>query len=224
MRLPVDGDINKITARYFQFGGSPYSFQVVNPDGSLFPRTSGGAYRHHGMDLDVKEGTPIKAPEDGRVLFSGNAGSAGNMVQIQGRSGIVRMLHNSRNVVRTGQTVKLGQLVAYSGKTGFSAGIPHVHFDLERGRKYVDPRPYIKVEEEDMADPKMTTAKLNEVYQLTEGRNATKAEIDKYVHYEVYSFMLARLNTIVKRWKAAEANSGQLNKASVEAYIKANLR
>lgn len=175
MILPVRGDINKITARYFQFGDSPYSFQAVNPDGSLFPKDSNGNFRHHGMDLDVPEGTPIYAPEAGTVLFSGPAGTAGNMVRIKGATGIVRMLHNRNNVIGTGASVKQGQLVAYSGETGQSAGIPHVHFDLERGGKYVNARPYIK-------EKQMLTLKIAHLgSRIHFGRAANKYTIDKYV-------------------------------------------
>lgn len=148
MIFPLKGNIKDLTSTYYGFGQAPYSiggYPVANPDGSVF------GFRHHGIDCGpIPLRTPIYAPEDGVVSFSGNAGTAGNLVQIDGETGRNRMLHNDSNVVKTGQRVEKGQLIGFAGMTGYSNGFVHVHWDLTRGGKYVNPMPYIKEEEDDM--------------------------------------------------------------------------
>ncbi|NMB11783.1 MAG: M23 family metallopeptidase [Firmicutes bacterium] len=98
---------------------------------------------HYGLDLAVVTGTPVRAAADGRVSWSGPRGTYGNLVIVDhGQRVETRYAHNSRLAVRAGDSVKRGQIIAYSGNTGISTG-PHIHFEIRYRGKAVDPEKYL---------------------------------------------------------------------------------
>ena len=119
------------------FGATPYPLTIKNPDGTTFGQ------KHHGTDFGCPEGTDVKAAEDGKVIFSGNAGTAGNMIQVQSPTGAWRYLHNSVLYTAVGQQIKAGTVISKSGNTGGYTTGPHLHVDLAINGKYVDPMLYI---------------------------------------------------------------------------------
>ncbi len=172
MRFPVDGDIKKLTARYYQFGDKPYDIAgepVINPDGSYF------GYKHHGSDIDVPVGIKTYAPENSVAEVAGWYGSAGNAVILRGKTGKVYLFHMDKVVIKPGQTIRRGQLVGYSGKTGYSRGVPHIHFGLEIDGKWVDPLKYI--EEKDM----VSTIGVRRIFRFRRGVDPTEKQLDLYV-------------------------------------------
>lgn len=130
MRLPINTKLG------FPFGAKPY-FKVYNPDGTVF------GWKHHGQDFPAKVGTPVYAPQAGRVTLAGKNGTAGIEVRIL-RTGNTqsRLLHLSQVKVKVGQTVKEGQLVGLSGNTGLTTG-PHLHWSVSAKGKYVNPLSYV---------------------------------------------------------------------------------
>lgn len=99
---------------------------------------------HHGLDVAVPIGTPIRAAAGGTVSFSGVQGGYGNIVIIDHGNGIeTRYAHTSRNVVSRGQRVQRGTIIAYSGNTGDSTG-PHLHFEIRQRGQSVNPETYLK--------------------------------------------------------------------------------
>ncbi|MBK4728826.1 M23 family metallopeptidase [Oxynema sp. CENA135] len=86
---------------------------------------------HQGIDIAAPIGTPIVAAGSGVVQTSEwNSGGYGNLVEILHPNGsITRYAHNHRNLVRAGQKVEAGELIAEMGSTGFSTG-PHLHFEI----------------------------------------------------------------------------------------------
>ena len=123
------------------------SNQVFN--GYLWPAkgtlTSGYGWRwgrmHKGIDIAAPIGTPIIAAASGEVIFSGwSRGGYGNLVKLKHSDGSVTLYaHNHRNLVRKGQEVKQGQLIAEMGSTGRSTG-PHLHFEIRpNGREAINP-------------------------------------------------------------------------------------
>ena len=94
---------------------------------------------HAGVDFRASQGTPIVAVTDGRVASAGRAGGCGNAVKLNHAGGIAtRYCHMSRMAVQTGQQVRRGQVIGYVGSTGLSTG-PHLHYEMYRGGKHVDP-------------------------------------------------------------------------------------
>lgn len=99
---------------------------------------------HHGVDIAVNTGTPVRAAAAGRVSFAGWNGGYGYLVVIDHGQGVeTRYAHNSRIVVKVGQQVKRGDIVAYSGNTGRSTG-PHLHFEIRYRGASVDPLKYLR--------------------------------------------------------------------------------
>ncbi len=99
---------------------------------------------HNGLDIAVVTGTPVKAAADGKVTYSGDNGGYGIMVIIDHGNGVeTRYAHHSRNAVKVGQSVKRGEVIAYSGNTGNSTG-PHLHFEIRYNGNPVDPQKYLR--------------------------------------------------------------------------------
>ncbi len=98
---------------------------------------------HEGLDLAARPGTPIIAAADGVVRFSGEKGTWGRVVIIAHGYGFeTRYTHNRRNLVKTGQEVKRYDQIAELGASGRTTG-PHVHYEVYRLGKPVDPMLYI---------------------------------------------------------------------------------
>lgn len=98
---------------------------------------------HEGVDFASPRGTPVVAVADGVVTFSGRKGGYGRMVDIRHVNGLVtRYAHNQDNLVKEGQMVRQGQRIATVGSSGTATG-PHVHFEVRKDGKAVDPFRYI---------------------------------------------------------------------------------
>lgn len=103
----------------------------------------GGGY-HYGMDWACPTGTTIYASSGGTVTRAGWSSSYGYVVYIQHPGGVeTRYAHNSRLLVKQGQTVVQGQAIALSGNTGDSSG-PHLHFEYRINGTAVNPKNYIR--------------------------------------------------------------------------------
>jgi len=98
---------------------------------------------HSGIDLRAPKDTPIKASSDGKVIFSGQKTGYGKIIIIAHADGIESSYaHNQRNLVRTGEDILKGGVIATVGRTGNSTGY-HLHFELrQRGHK-IDPKQYL---------------------------------------------------------------------------------
>lgn len=91
---------------------------------------SGRTKMHEGIDLSAPSGTPIRAPGNGVVSFSGRRNGYGNTVQINHAFGYATLYgHCSRLLVKEGDTVQRGQIIALVGSTGASTG-PHLHYEV----------------------------------------------------------------------------------------------
>jgi murein DD-endopeptidase MepM/ murein hydrolase activator NlpD len=101
-------------------------------------------WRHNGLDIDGDTGSPIYAAESGTVLTAGWQSGYGNTLLIHHDNGLItRYGHHSKNLVRKGERVDRGQLIALMGSTGRSTG-PHLHFEVIVGAKRVNPFIYAK--------------------------------------------------------------------------------
>jgi murein DD-endopeptidase MepM/ murein hydrolase activator NlpD len=97
-----------------------------------------------GINLAVPEGTPIKAAEDGVVAYSGNELKGyGNLVLVRHANGYVTAYaHASELLVKRGDTIKRGQVIAKSGQSG-EVGSPQLHFEIRKGSAPVDPLQFL---------------------------------------------------------------------------------
>lgn len=89
-------------------------------------------YRPHlGIDYGAPTGTPVQTIGDGRVIFAGAKGQAGNLVEIQHANGYTTYyMHLSRILVRPGERVEQGQRIGLVGMTGLATG-PHLDFRIQ---------------------------------------------------------------------------------------------
>lgn len=143
--LPVDGKIQV---------SSPYGLRI-DPFSSLRSKSkvaAGGGKDgvkrsfHHGIDLSMPVGTPVKAVRHGEVIkVSQSRWGHGRMVQVLHEDGWSTVYsHNSKILVSVGDKVKQGDIISLSGNTGRSTG-PHLHFEVRRpDQKSVDPRPFLQ--------------------------------------------------------------------------------
>ena len=101
---------------------------------------------HSGTDFGVPCGTPVVAAADGTVLSAGWGGGDGNRIVIDHGivSGVdlVTTYNHLTSFVVTGGAVKRGQLIAYSGTTGYSTGC-HLHFETLENGQFVDPAKWL---------------------------------------------------------------------------------
>jgi murein DD-endopeptidase MepM/ murein hydrolase activator NlpD len=100
--------------------------------------------QNDGINLAVPEGTPVKAAEDGVVAYAGNELKGyGNLVLIRHANGFVTAYADtSELLVKRGDTVKRGQVIAKSGETG-NVTSPQLHFEIRKGATPVDPAQYL---------------------------------------------------------------------------------
>ncbi len=99
---------------------------------------------HDGIDIAAPKGTPIRAAEKGKVIYSDNGISGyGNLIIIRHSGGFHTVYgHNSRNRVDVDAWVKKGQVIAEVGKTGRASGY-HLHFEIRKNERAVDPMKYL---------------------------------------------------------------------------------
>ncbi|MBX7491326.1 peptidoglycan DD-metalloendopeptidase family protein [Helicobacter turcicus] len=101
---------------------------------------------HTGIDFGLPIGTPIYAPADGVAYFVNNSynGGYGIMVKLEHSFGFSTFYaHLSRIVVKKGDFVRRGQLIAYSGNSGRSTG-PHLHYEIRYLSQDLNPRSFIE--------------------------------------------------------------------------------
>ncbi|MCW9023691.1 MAG: M23 family metallopeptidase [Gammaproteobacteria bacterium] len=104
---------------------------------------NGRRVHHSGVDFAGKMGSEVVSVAAGVVTFSGRKSGYGNLVEVNhGKGYVTRYGHNSKNLVKVGDTVKKGQVVSAMGTTGRSTG-PHVHFEVLLNGRAVNPKKYI---------------------------------------------------------------------------------
>jgi murein DD-endopeptidase MepM/ murein hydrolase activator NlpD len=102
------------------------------------PRPDGE--RNDGIDIAVPENTPIKAADDGVVVYSGNElKSFGNLVLVRHANNYVTAYAHAKELrVKVGDQIKGGDLIGMSGQTG-NVNTPQIHFEIRKGSTPIDP-------------------------------------------------------------------------------------
>lgn len=129
---------------YSALGKGEYGWPVPN-----YPRISSHfgqrwGRRHEGIDIPAPRGTPAVAVAAGVVKYSDNRMRGyGNMIIIEHPGKIYSVYaHNSKNLVRSGQKVKRGQMIAKIGRTGHATG-SHLHFEIRYRDQARDPASFL---------------------------------------------------------------------------------
>jgi murein DD-endopeptidase MepM/ murein hydrolase activator NlpD len=135
MRYPFDKPMPRIS--------SPYGWRIHPIEKTR--------KHHNGVDYASAIGTPVKAIENGRVIYAGASKLKFPNGEPAGGGFIVKIRHKVNNewitsaymhlrkgslAVKKGDLVKEGQVIALAGNTGESTG-PHLHFEIQRGKAYI---------------------------------------------------------------------------------------
>jgi murein DD-endopeptidase MepM/ murein hydrolase activator NlpD len=127
---------------------SPVDGWITSGYGRRVSPFTGEKGTHQGIDIAAPIGTPILAPADGVVIFTGAKEGFGNFIMIAHGYGVVtRYGHNLQNMVQPGQKVTRGEQIATVGMTGRTTG-PHCHYEIVVNGKSENPQKFIL----DMAD------------------------------------------------------------------------
>ena len=151
--LPQKIDLTKIDVVDKKFvlqnipNGSPIEFKgISSPFGWRIHPILHKKEFHPGIDLKAKLNTPVKATADGLVEYAGyhKRSGYGNLLIIDNNFGFKTLFgHLNKIVVKNGDFVKKGQIVAYTGNTGLSNG-PHLHYEIRYIGMVLNPYNFIK--------------------------------------------------------------------------------
>jgi murein DD-endopeptidase MepM/ murein hydrolase activator NlpD len=116
----------------------PLRGRLIAPFGSPV----GGA-PNNGIDVAVPRGTDIRAAEEGVVAYAGDFDTFGKLILVSHSDGFITVYAHAQSIkVKTGDTVRRGQVIAKSGQSG-SANAPQLHFEIRKGATAVDPAKYL---------------------------------------------------------------------------------
>ena len=133
------------TSQYERGASIPTHWPLSEP-GVITRGQVGGSEPHPGIDIAVPMGTPIRAAGGGTVADAGDDPEYGHFILITHPDGYQSMYgHASRVLVLPGQVVAAGEVIGLSGSTGRSTA-PHLHFEIRRGGRSIDPRSLLKQE------------------------------------------------------------------------------
>jgi murein DD-endopeptidase MepM/ murein hydrolase activator NlpD len=107
--------------------------------------TSPNGLQNDGINLALPEGTSVKSAEDGVVAYAGNELKGyGNLVLVRHPNGYVTAYAHAKEIlVKRGDQVKRGQVIARSGQTG-NVNAPQLHFEIRKGASPLDPMRFLK--------------------------------------------------------------------------------
>ena len=146
-KKPVStGKVN--TSTNISYQKVPIGINLIRPVSGIITsrfgaKSSRRVSSHTGLDIGAPKGTPIKAAASGKVTFSGNKGSYGNMIVISHGNGIeTYYAHCDKLYLSAGATVEQGQVIAAVGTTGNSSGY-HLHLEVRVNGIAYNPQNYI---------------------------------------------------------------------------------
>jgi murein DD-endopeptidase MepM/ murein hydrolase activator NlpD len=154
--------LNKIFEKFTEnpYFAKSFSFplkkvKISGLDFGQFVKNGNYELRHLGVDLRAPARTEVFAVNDGKVVFAKNLANYGKTIVIDHGMGIFSLyLHLSGYSIFENQLVKRGQIIGFSGNSGYSTA-PHLHFSIRDNDSRVDPVSFIE-----------TTQKVNENYYL----------------------------------------------------------
>jgi murein DD-endopeptidase MepM/ murein hydrolase activator NlpD len=107
----------------------------------------GGVRLHKGIDIHARKGTPVVALCDGRIVNRGHTPIGGKTLWLKSATQpwTAYYAHLDKQLVKEGQWVRKGQVIGTVGNTGNARTTPpHLHFGVAKGKKWVNPLPYVK--------------------------------------------------------------------------------
>lgn len=185
---------------------TPCDGELTSPFGVRVHPISGEEKMHTGMDIAAPSGHPISSAGDGVVRFSGTQNGYGNVIEIDHGYGYRTLYgHASRLLVKKGDTVRRGQLIALVGSTGASTG-PHLHYEVIVDDTKVNPIPFL------MEPPIARTAPARKVDVKkadTRGATAGKPSAKKATAKKATAKIAAKKGSATKGSARKGATAGQ---------------
>jgi murein DD-endopeptidase MepM/ murein hydrolase activator NlpD len=136
----------------------PVAGEITSPFGVRSDPFTGEPRFHAGVDLAAPRGTAIRAVAEGDVVFSGwRRGGGGRVVEVRHADGLVTSYaHAERTLVRAGQHIVAGEVLATIGSSGRASG-PHLHFAATRDGQAIDPTGLLEQNQSVAAAPGQAT-------------------------------------------------------------------
>jgi murein DD-endopeptidase MepM/ murein hydrolase activator NlpD len=157
-KLAVSLDLMRTTPVRARAASAPLRYELGASEPGHWPLDTRGfvtrgqvrpgdpAESHPGIDIAVPAGTPVRAAGGAVVEVAGTDPAYGQFVLLQHSGGYETMYgHASRILVHDGDSVQAGQVIALSGNSGRSTA-PHLHFEIRRAGKSLDPLTVVKQE------------------------------------------------------------------------------
>lgn len=118
-------------------------YRITSPFGRRTSPTTGASTNHNGIDLATPMRTPILAPADGTIgyVVTNDAGGLQVAIDIKEHDLRIGFAHLDEAIVRNGQLVRKGDIIAYTGNSGRSTG-PHLHLTVKDSFGMQDPTKY----------------------------------------------------------------------------------
>lgn len=139
--IKIPTNLSSLFFRFIPNGMPLQSQRITSAYGMRVHPISGVTKKHDGIDLSAPIGTPIIAPADGFVEYSAMSNTGyGYLVILSHNYGFkTRFGHLlDKTIVNAGQFVKKGQIIGFSGNTGYSTG-PHLHYEVRFLERTLNP-------------------------------------------------------------------------------------
>lgn len=141
-KTPKEGNILGVLLNYLKevFSHQDNSIFFILPVNGYISRSFDPGRGHFGIDLVVKDGTPVFASAGGFVVFSGYTNNFGHIIILSHSDGYLSIYkHCSVILKKEREFVKQGDLIAQSGNSGLATTGPHLHFEIWHNGMPIDP-------------------------------------------------------------------------------------
>ena len=143
--LLEETDVSKIPSEDGDVEGKDIVFEPVWPAVGKIIVPFGGEResRNEGIDIELAEGTEVRAVADGRILFSAGHGAYGNTVIIMHNEKYITVYSHLQTITaKEGAEIKQGDLIGFSGMSG-AAPTPRLHFEIREFSRPVNPANFL---------------------------------------------------------------------------------
>ncbi len=141
-KLPLDGNILNVFSALLNklFYSQKEDITFIRPVEGFISRSFNPERGHNGNDYSMKENNPIFASAGGYVVFADYTTNYGYTIIINHPENyITKYLHCSSLLKKEGDIVRQGELIALSGSSGTESTGPHLHFEIWKDGKPIDP-------------------------------------------------------------------------------------
>lgn len=138
-RIPVEGSILLIFEKLLNDIFSDSIF-FINPIDGIIGKKFNPEKGHLGIDYSVSEGTLVIAPANGTIIFANHTTNNGNVLIIQHKENYLSIFKHCAALLKSvRENVVQGEPIALSGNTGINTSGPHLHFEIWKNSKPIDP-------------------------------------------------------------------------------------